>query len=136
MCSLPLGKPTARLLQEADIIIWDEAPIMVSHKHLFEATDRSLRDIMKEVSPELGSLPFGGKVAVMGGDFRNNLKLIVTLHHFVHPLWFDNKGGFTNEANIPHFVKFYETAFREYHEKVHLWITFNECNVMLDERRG
>ncbi|KAK9917329.1 hypothetical protein WJX75_003166 [Coccomyxa subellipsoidea] len=61
---------------------------------------------------------------------RNNLKPIVTLHHFVHPLWFDKKGGFTIEANIPFFVSFCETAFKEYHEKVHLWITFNECNVM------
>ncbi|BDA45586.1 hypothetical protein COCOBI_07-3730 [Coccomyxa sp. Obi] len=29
-CNLPLGEPTARLLQEARIIIWDEAPM--SHK--------------------------------------------------------------------------------------------------------
>lgn len=48
----------------------------MSHKHLFEAADRSLRDIMKEVSPELGSLPFGGKVVVLGGDFRQVLPVV------------------------------------------------------------
>ena len=74
MCSLQLGEPTARLLQEARIIIWDEAPM--SHKHLFEAADRSLRDIMKEVSPELGDLPFGGKVVVLGSDFRQVLPVV------------------------------------------------------------
>ena len=37
---------------------------------------------------------------------------MVTLHHFVQPLWFDRLGGFTDGANIPHFVRFAELAFR------------------------
>jgi len=62
------------MLHEAKIIIWDEYPI--SHKHLFEAADRSVRDIMEEVSPELGSLTFGQKVVVLGGDFRQVLPVV------------------------------------------------------------
>ncbi len=31
---------------------------------------------------------------------------MVTLHHFVHPLWFDRLGSFTTDAGIPHFVSF------------------------------
>ena len=38
----------------------------MSHKHLFKAADRSLWDIMKEVSPELGDLPFGGNNGAAG----------------------------------------------------------------------
>ncbi len=34
------------------------------------------------------------------------------MHHFVHPNWFENLGGFTKEANIPIFVEFARTAFR------------------------
>lgn len=48
----------------------------MSHKHTFEAVDRSLRDIMKEVSPELANVPFGGKVFVLGGDFRQVLPVV------------------------------------------------------------
>ena len=47
----------------------------MAHKHLFEAADGSLRDIM-EVSPALGSLPFGGKVVALGGDFRQVLPVV------------------------------------------------------------
>ena len=43
---------------------------------------------------------------------RHNLQPMVTLHHFVHPTWFEKLGGFTREANIPHFVAFAQTAFR------------------------
>ena len=73
LCSLKIGEPPTRVLQEAKLIIWDEAPM--THKHLFEATDR-LRDIMSQVSPELGNLPFAGKVIVFGGDFKQVLPVV------------------------------------------------------------
>ncbi len=34
----------ALLIQQADLIIWDEAPMV--HRHAFEVVDRSLRDLM------------------------------------------------------------------------------------------
>jgi len=37
---------------------------------------------------------------------------MVTLHHFVHPTWFERLGGFTKEINILLFVIFAQTAFR------------------------
>jgi beta-glucosidase len=43
---------------------------------------------------------------------RHKLEPVVTLHHFVHPQWFEDLGGFTEEANIPHFVRFSEWAYR------------------------
>jgi len=42
----------------------------MTHRHAFEAVDRSLRDVTKTVDPDLKDTPFGGKVVVFGGDFR------------------------------------------------------------------
>ena len=58
----------AELIRVAKVIIWDEAPMM--HRHVFEAVDRSLRDICDR------DRPFGGKVFVMGGDFRQCLPVV------------------------------------------------------------
>ena len=74
MCSLKLDEPPAQLIREANLIIWNEAPM--SHKHTFEAVDSPLRDIMKEGSLELADVPFRGKVFVLGGDFRQVLPVV------------------------------------------------------------
>ena len=61
-CSISKGTDQAELLREAALLIWDEAPM--AHRHAFEALDRTLRDLTGR------DLPFGGKVLVAGGDFR------------------------------------------------------------------
>ena len=43
MCRIPRGTALAKLLQETRLIIWDEAPM--THRHCFEALDRTLQDI-------------------------------------------------------------------------------------------
>ena len=57
-----------------NLIIWDEAPMM--NKMCFEAFDRTLRDIMKNVDECNNCKPFGGKVVVLEGDFRQILLVI------------------------------------------------------------
>ena len=52
----------AQLIKQTKLIIWDEAPM--AHKYIFEAVDRTFRDIT-EIDK-----PFGGIIFVMGGDFR------------------------------------------------------------------
>ena len=37
---------------------------------------------------------------------------MLTLHHFVHPIWFEKQGGFSESRNIPDFVNFATFAFR------------------------
>ncbi|KAF8083384.1 hypothetical protein N665_0776s0009 [Sinapis alba] len=69
-CNIDPGSEKAELLARASLIIWDEAPMM--SKHCFEALDRSLSDIMKTTDDK----PFGGKVMVFGGDFRQILPVI------------------------------------------------------------
>jgi ATP-dependent DNA helicase PIF1 len=74
-CNLSRGTPMARLIQEAAVIVWDEAPMM--HKHAFMAVNRTLQDLMEEVDPAFGEMLFGGKVIVLGGDFRQILHVVV-----------------------------------------------------------
>ncbi|RIA05806.1 hypothetical protein BRARA_K00008 [Brassica rapa] len=66
-CTLTHGTDQGNLVKEASLIIWDEAPMM--SKHCFEALDRSLKDIVGSKTKK----PFGGKVVVFGGDFRQIL---------------------------------------------------------------
>jgi hypothetical protein len=61
-CAIKKGSDTARLVQMAKLIVWDEAPM--SHKYAFEALDRTLRDLMEN------DVSFGGKVVVVVGDFK------------------------------------------------------------------
>ncbi len=51
---------------------------------------------------------------------------MVTLHHFTHPLWFEDLGSFEDAGNIAHIARFTARVFREYGAKVPYWCTFNE----------
>ncbi|CAO2834987.1 unnamed protein product, partial [Amaranthus hypochondriacus] len=68
------GTALAELLQKTKLIIWDEAPMM--KKHCFEALDRSMRDTIRGPDGRPVDLPFGCKVVVLGGDFRQILPVI------------------------------------------------------------
>ncbi|XP_074301448.1 uncharacterized protein LOC141632834 [Silene latifolia] len=68
------GTDLADLLIRAKLIIWDEAPMI--NRYCFEALDRSMRDIMRTSSEGDPEKPFGGKVVVFGGDFRQILPVI------------------------------------------------------------
>ncbi len=67
-CYVPLSNPQAALIRTARLIVWDEAPM--AHKHVFEAMNRTLQHVMGAVDPTLKDMLFGGKVIVMGGDFK------------------------------------------------------------------
>ncbi|RCV30685.1 hypothetical protein SETIT_6G115000v2 [Setaria italica] len=68
-CSFTKQSGTAKLLQQASLIIWDEASM--AKRQAMEALDNSLRDIMGRQD-----LPFGGKTVVFGGDFRQVLPVV------------------------------------------------------------
>ena len=74
VCNIKQGSPLAELLVHTSLIIWDEAPM--ANKYCFEALDKSLRDINSRYVVEASVLPFGGKVVVLGGDFRQILPVI------------------------------------------------------------
>lgn len=67
-------------------------------------------------------------------DFCRRLKEegvvpMVTLHHFTHPQWFEELGGFEKLANIRHFVRFSEIVFDALQDYVPFWCTINEPGV-------
>lgn len=68
-CGIPAIGELAELIGAADIIVWDEAPMC--HRHVFEAVDRTLKDVL-----QVPDVLFGGKVFVMGGDFRQILPIV------------------------------------------------------------
>jgi hypothetical protein len=60
---------TAKLLQQASLIIWDE--VSMTKRQAVDALDYSMRDIM-----DRKDIPFGGKTIVFGGDFRQVLPVV------------------------------------------------------------
>jgi hypothetical protein len=67
-CTMPKQGDLAKLMRRATAIIWDEAPMI--NRYCVEALDRTLQDVMGN------NAPFGGKVVIMGGDFRQVLPVI------------------------------------------------------------
>jgi hypothetical protein len=69
LCNICKNSSLAKLLcdRRVRMIVIDEAPML--HRHLLECLDRTLRDIRS--SP---SVPFGGLVIVLAGDFRQCLR--------------------------------------------------------------
>ena len=46
------------------------------HRNCFEAVDRMLQNILQIEDPQNAKKPFGGKVVVLGGDFRQILPVV------------------------------------------------------------
>jgi hypothetical protein len=67
-CDIPKQGSLAALIKESSLIIWDEASM--ARKENVESLDALLRDLCNP------HLPFGGKVVVFGGDFRQVLPVV------------------------------------------------------------
>lgn len=61
--------------------------------------------------PQLLSLPLT-RPPPAPAPRSKGLEPFLTLHHFVHPRWFEALGGFTKEENIAHFVAYTQAAYR------------------------
>jgi beta-glucosidase len=57
------------------------------------------------------------------------MKVLVTLHHFTNPMWFENKGAFAKAGNISCFIRFVTKVVRSFGALVNEYITINEPNV-------
>ncbi len=62
---------------------------------------------------------------------ENGIQPVVTLHHFVHPQWFEDLGAFEKEENIEYFVRFSAKAFERLQPYVKFWCTINEPSVYI-----
>lgn len=63
-----------RMLIASKVIVWDELPM--HPKKGFAVVDRLLKDLMKNVDARLEFEPFGGKVMILAGDFRQVLPVV------------------------------------------------------------
>ncbi|MCX7920586.1 MAG: family 1 glycosylhydrolase [Clostridia bacterium] len=60
---------------------------------------------------------------------KNNIKPLVTLHHFSEPLWFQELGAWKKAGNTKFFLDYVSYVVEELGELVSDWLTFNEPNV-------
>jgi hypothetical protein len=67
-CGIKKNSDLADLIRQADLIIWDKAPMQ--HRHIHEAVNRTFQDIRNS------DLLFGGLPIVFGGDFQQILPVI------------------------------------------------------------
>ena len=73
-CGINRGTASAELIKRTKLFVWDEAPMM--SRYVYETVDRTFRDIMKTVDPKLEHVPFGGKLMIFSGDFRQMLPVV------------------------------------------------------------
>lgn len=60
---------------------------------------------------------------------KKGVSLMLVLHHFCHPNWFEERGGWAEEENIEYFVHYAQQCLKHFGEYVVYWNTFNEPNV-------
>ncbi|MBK7938491.1 MAG: family 1 glycosylhydrolase [Lewinellaceae bacterium] len=60
---------------------------------------------------------------------KNGTGLMFVLHHFSHPNWFEERGGWTKEENIPLYLDYVRQCIKHFGPYTRYWNTFNEPNV-------
>ncbi|KAF7801897.1 ATP-dependent DNA helicase PIF1-like [Senna tora] len=74
ICNIIQASDLTNLLIHTKLIIWDKAPM--TPRYCFEALDKPLSDICGKDNSDCQRQPFGGKVIVFDGDFRQILRII------------------------------------------------------------
>lgn len=70
---------------------------------------------------------------VIDKTIKNGMIPVMTLHHFDLPVeLYDKYGGWTSKHVVDLFVKFAETAFKLFSDRVKHWTTFNEPMVVVE----
>ena len=60
---------------------------------------------------------------------ERGIRPLLTLHHFTHPLWFEDMGGFTAKESVDIFMDYVRYAIDAFGDLVSEYITINEPNV-------
>mmetsp|Transcript_38674 Transcript_38674/g.109357 ORF Transcript_38674/g.109357 Transcript_38674/m.109357 type:complete len:410 (-) Transcript_38674:307-1536(-) len=60
----------------------------------------------------------------------HGIEAVATLHHFVHPWWFETMGGFDERKNLGLFVTYCKKVFERFGKRIRLWLTINEVAVI------
>ena len=71
--------------------------------------------------------------AVIDECIKNDLKLVINLHHFDLPVeLYDKYGGWESKKVVDLYVKFAKKAFELFGDRVKYWTTFNEPIVVVE----
>lgn len=57
------------------------------------------------------------------------ISVLLTIHHFTNPMWFEAKGGFTRPENIKYYLDYVVLVIRSLGDIVSRYITINEPNI-------
>lgn len=60
---------------------------------------------------------------------EKGISLLLTIHHFANPMWFEMLGGFSKKENLRHFLEFTALAVESFGDLLEEYITINEPNV-------
>jgi beta-glucosidase len=60
---------------------------------------------------------------------KSGIEVLVTLHHFSNPIWFEEIGGWTKEENIDEFLNFVDYVVTNLKGIVKEYCTINEANI-------
>ena len=83
-----------------------------------------------ELAPNEAGLQFYDNV--FDECLKYGIEPLVTIVHFDIPMHLVKTiGGWRDRATVNHYVKFAETVFRRYQNKVKYWLTFNEINMLM-----
>lgn len=64
---------------------------------------------------------------------KANIKPLITLHHFSHPQWFEEKGAWTNKKSVYYFCRFVNKIVKSLGHLVNEYCTINEPNVFAND---
>ncbi len=60
---------------------------------------------------------------------EKGISVLLTIHHFTNPMWFERKGAFTKKENLEYFLDFVQLVVSSFGDIVSEYITINEPNV-------
>ena len=60
---------------------------------------------------------------------EKGIGLLLTIHHFANPMWFEEKGGFAKRENNRYYLELVRLAVESFGDLVSEYITINEPNV-------
>ena len=147
VCKISPSHPYAEELRNTSLFIIDEGSML--SKHAFEAIDRLFRDIVGV------NAPFGGKIFLLGGDFRQTLPIVrrasptVILENCIisSPLWnvvqrfklTSNMRVNSNEAEFKSFLidmgegKLPLKRNQPFHDSIEIPSSFTTSNNIVDD---
>ncbi|HSR20578.1 MAG TPA: family 1 glycosylhydrolase [Anaerolineales bacterium] len=67
--------------------------------------------------------------SIVRGLRQRGMTAMITLHHFTHPLWLEERGAWADPQVVPLFERFVGKVVEALKEYCNLWCTINEPNV-------